>query len=151
MNSTYCCAIYISKATLPMTDVVIKNILKKSRANNLERKISGYLYYDDGHFLQYIETDIAQTLDKLIVVLEKDQRHQIINCFKSCFTGNKRFLEWSMGQIDKNQLINLNLEQQIMNYMKWLKSQNHNVDMNSSKIWNMVDLLASHKKVLQLI
>ncbi len=147
----YYCAIYISKATLPITDLIIKNILEKSRVNNLERKISGYLYYDEGYFLQYIESDTANTINKLIAVLEKDQRHQIINCFKTSHTGNKRFLEWSMGQIDKNQLINLNLEQQIINYMKWLKSLNHNIDMNSSKIWNMVDLLSSHKKVLQLI
>ena len=150
MNKYYC-AIYISKATLPITDLIIKNILEKSRVNNLERKISGYLYYDEGYFLQYIESDTANTINKLIAVLEKDQRHQIVNCFKTSLIGNKRFLEWSMGQIDKNQLINLNLEQQIINYMKWLKSLNHNIDMNSSKIWNMVDLLSSHKKVLQLI
>ena len=149
--NTYYFAIYISKATIPVTDIVINNILTKSRANNQKKGITGYLYYEDGYFMQYIESDKANTLDKLIAVLEKDQRHQIINCFKTSLTGNKRFLEWSMGQIDKNQLINLNLEQQIINYMKWLKKLNRTIDLNSSKIWNMTDLLSSHKAMLKFI
>ncbi len=149
--SKFDCAIYISKATMPITDILIKNILKKSRMHNLKRGISGYLYYEDGYFLQYIESDKPHTINELISVLEKDQRHQIINCFKTSKTGNKLFLDWSMGEIDKNQLINLNLEQQIMNYMKWLKSLDQSIDVNSSKIWSMVDLLSSHKEILQFI
>ncbi|WP_010180236.1 BLUF domain-containing protein [Aquimarina agarilytica] len=149
--NTYYSAIYISKAIIPVTDIVINDILTKSRSNNQQKGITGYLYYEDGYFMQYIEADKADTLDKLIAVLEKDRRHQIVNCFNTSHTGNKRFFDWSMGQIDKNQLINLNLEQQIINYMKWLKGLHQSIDVNSSKICSMVDLLSSHKEILQLL
>lgn len=143
--------IYISKVTSSFTHLQLDELVKKSENNNRKKGISGYLFFSDGYFLQYIESFNSHEMASLIKVLNSDKRHDIINLFSASETIEKRFTDWSMGWINKQQLIDLNLENKIIDYMQWLSKDTDVSQFNSSRIWGLVDTLASHKKQLEFL
>ena len=88
--------IYSSKASAPMSEVSLLNLLHLARDLNLLDNITGLLLYNEGHFLQLIEGPEA-AISNLEERLEKDKRHKDILIHQDLQTDTRLFPDWSMG------------------------------------------------------
>lgn len=86
---------YWSRATSPMSEEELLEILQKSRRNNGRRGVTGLLLYRDQCFLQVLEGSEA-VIESLIKTIEADPRH---HSFRTLCreTGPRQFGEWQMG------------------------------------------------------
>ena len=87
---------YSSKATAPLSDVEINQILDKARTQNSANSITGALLYMDDVFFQVLEGDketVHATMDKI----KSDPRHQDITIFYEGNTDKPIFQQWKMA------------------------------------------------------
>ena len=87
---------YISRATRPLSDAELMEILKASRLNNPARQITGMLLYADMTFFQILEgpkKSVEQLYDKLLA----DQRHYRVLRRCAYDIDGRDFPGWSMG------------------------------------------------------
>jgi hypothetical protein len=88
--------IYLSRATGPITEDDLDQILEASRRNNGAVGISGLLLYHDGTFLQCLEgekPDVLATLSRIHV----DKRHRGIRVILDQEEEHRLFPDWEMG------------------------------------------------------
>lgn len=86
---------YWSRATNPMGDEELLELLRKSRRNNALRGVTGLLLYRNQCFLQVLEGP-ESVVESLIKTIEADPRHHSIRtlCRE---VGPRQFGAWQMG------------------------------------------------------
>ena len=86
---------YWSRATHPMGEEELLELLRKSRRNNGRRNITGLLLYRDQCFLQVLEGP-EPVVSTLIQTIESDPRH---HSFRTLCreVGPRQFGDWQMG------------------------------------------------------
>ncbi len=87
---------YVSEQSHSLNQFQIEELLKKSRAKNSIKGITGILIYFEGIFTQYIEGP-EKEIDTLYKKITADKRHKNL---RRLFTGNSldRFYpDWSMA------------------------------------------------------
>ena len=139
-------AIYVSKGDFDSD--ALEELLSIAQEKNKRKNISGYLYYENGFFLQYIESFDQKELQILLDTLKLDKRHKIIQSFTNKGIMQRRFTDWDMRWISREQLLKLNLENEMIEYIKWLSNDAELVKFNSPRVWSLVDTLSVHKKQL---
>lgn len=102
--------LYVSKATSPLKQEDVDNILDISSANNKKINVTGILLYRMGIFIQLLEGDEPE-VRTLYAKIELDSRHRNSEILLE-FTDNDRlFPQWYMGVIteplDSNKLFNI--------------------------------------------
>jgi hypothetical protein len=88
--------IYLSRASRPMSDDELANLLRQAREANAQKNITGALVYGDGQFMQIIEGDEA-TLAMLYAKLLQDERHGQVFKFADKPIAQRSFADWSMA------------------------------------------------------
>jgi hypothetical protein len=90
--------IYVSQASLLVTEEELKKILESSQLSNAAKDITGVLVYGGNTFLQYLEGPDDSVIELYLRIL-KDPRH--INCSLVYIssTEHRVFEDWSMGLI----------------------------------------------------
>lgn len=86
---------YWSRATRPMGESELLELLRKSRRNNARRDVTGLLLYRDQCFLQVLEGP-EPVVESLIKIIEADPRH---HSFRTLCreVGPRQFGDWQMG------------------------------------------------------
>ena len=86
---------YWSRATNPMGDDELLDLLRISRRNNARRGITGLLLYRDQYFLQVLEGP-EREIESSIKTIEADPRHHSFRtlCREA---GERKFGTWQMG------------------------------------------------------
>jgi hypothetical protein len=97
--------IYASRATHPISDGELEEILAASRRNNTKAGLSGLLVYCAESFLQILEGD----LDALNATYERigaDNRHTDLRRLAFAPIESRKFGEWTMGfeHLDEDRL-----------------------------------------------
>ncbi len=87
---------YSSKATAPLSEAEIDEILEDARTRNSRESITGVLVYMDDIFFQLLEgeKDVVHATMKRI---EHDTRHDSIKVFYEGDTDQPIFHDWSMA------------------------------------------------------
>lgn len=88
--------VYVSSRKTNCTQIVLEDILAKSRKNNQLKDITGVLLYSDNRFLQYLEGD-KEEIFSLYKKIAKDSRHQQVNLLYNVPIGGRIFPSWQMG------------------------------------------------------
>ncbi len=88
--------IYMSTAVKPFTDAELKELLVKSRSDNLRDNITGMLLYSRGSFVQVIEGP-KENIDTLYTKILADKRHRGILELANKAFELRNFPNWSMG------------------------------------------------------
>jgi len=88
--------IYMSTSVRLFNDADLKELLRKSQANNLVNNLSGMLLYSEGSFVQVLEGD-AKELDETYNKIKKDPRHKNIIQLAEGELQERLFPNWSMG------------------------------------------------------
>lgn len=93
--------LYASRSVAPIDDGLLKDILEASRANNLERGITGVLCAnpDQNVFLQALEGSRA-AVNALYVTIACDARHSDVTLIDYAEVDERRFPSWLMGSVD---------------------------------------------------
>jgi len=90
--------IYVSKFSPGIGTDDINDILRASRANNPEMKITGMLCYAPGVFLQCLEGP-REAVNKLYRAIAADDRHQNATVLEYADVDDRTFGKWSMAYI----------------------------------------------------
>ena len=98
--------IYTSRVTNNMDEQGLNDILEQARSFNRRNRITGYLLFNDGVFLQYIEGP-QSVIKKLFTSIARDPRHQDVTLLVEGFLDERLFIDWSMGfqALDKQNLL----------------------------------------------
>ena len=93
--------LYASRATEPIGEPMLRAILERSRANNLERGITGVLcaHPEGGVFLQALEGS-RTAVNALYAAILRDPRHREITILDYAEIDERRFPSWLMGSVD---------------------------------------------------
>lgn len=88
--------LYTSHATTPFLESDLIDLLKRSRAFNLENHITGMLLYLEGKFMQVLEGD-KQIVISLYDKIKKDSAHTRVTTVIEGDSPTRVFKDWSMG------------------------------------------------------
>jgi len=88
--------IYLSTASIPLTDQQLSDILTKSRINNSKQDITGLLLYHDGSIIQVLEGD-KEIVQNLYAIISNDTRHAGAISMLEGESEQRNFPDWSMG------------------------------------------------------
>lgn len=88
--------LYASRATHPLSDAELQDLLTLARVNNARLGVTGLLLYCDQSFLQVLEGEEA-TLTRLYEAIARDPRHTELRLLARGPLVERRHAEWCMG------------------------------------------------------
>lgn len=88
--------VYSSRATAPLDDGALRELLEQSRTSNAERDVTGMLLYRNGRFIQILEGP-EQAVRDTMAKIERDPRHDHLRVLIDEFIDERNFAEWTMG------------------------------------------------------
>ena len=109
------CVLYISEATRDFSEEELEALSVRSYYNNLTQGMTGFLYYENGHFLQYLEGE-GHGLAPLMERISKDHRHRVIYKIEE-IVEERRFGNWTMKSGFENIMDDSVMEQTIIQTM----------------------------------
>jgi len=133
------CLVYLSQATIHLSDDQLDSLEVQSASANELLRITGYLFYANDKFVQYIEGPAA-TLDELYKRICNDSRHTILNTIRGTIGSERRFPRWSMRQINRRSMFGL--EELLAQHMNWVTSSPASPNISDELAWSMVDRIA---------
>ncbi len=88
--------IYASRATGPMEEADLDELLRRARAKNQTLGVTGVLLYHEGSFLQVLEGP-RRIVARLLAQIDEDPRHDRIRLLRHQEIAVRRFETWAMG------------------------------------------------------
>lgn len=90
---------YASRSVDPITRQLLASILDVSRKLNQERGITGFLCISGDIFIQVLEGG-RDAISELFVKIASDPRHRHVRLLDYEEIPQRKFGNWSMGQVD---------------------------------------------------
>jgi hypothetical protein len=91
--------LYASRPAKPLTGPLLDGILEQSRKNNPGLGITGLLCVSDNLFIQVIEGGRDEVCE-LFNAIVRDDRHQQVRLLSYEEIAERRFGNWTMGQVN---------------------------------------------------
>jgi uncharacterized protein YaaQ len=88
--------IYLSWATVPLTDKQLEHLLVVARQRNTKLAVTGVLFYGNERFMKVLEGE-EETVRALYAQIRQDARHNNILTFADKPVAQRAFMEWSMA------------------------------------------------------
>jgi diguanylate cyclase (GGDEF)-like protein/PAS domain S-box-containing protein len=100
--------VYASRSDASVDGDEIRNIQKQSQALNRMNRITGYLVYHQGVFIQYVEGP-KDKVKRLYRNISRDTRHHDVTLLAEGTSVKRLFLGWAMGshRLDGNDIAKL--------------------------------------------
>lgn len=95
--------LYRSKARRNLGQAAVLDIVTTSARANAREGLTGFLHFDRGYFLQYLEGPKGP-LARKVARIHKDRRHSEMVILADGTIDERFFESWDMGQIDANLL-----------------------------------------------
>ncbi|MGJ8726513.1 MAG: BLUF domain-containing protein [Roseibacillus sp.] len=92
---------YSSQALTDFDDETLLELADNSAAKNEKSGISGYLYYRNGLFLQYLEGE-QQNVENLMARIAIDPRHNVLSTVPLAIGSKRIFPHWYMRFLGSN-------------------------------------------------
>ncbi len=141
--------LYISKAQIEFNTSDLVSLGEKASGKNQQIGITGYLYFERGDFLQYIEGSPEQVV-ALMKTIELDIRHRVINQ-EHAKVDERKFPDWHMQYLSPAKLREINMEHVMMKHLENFKGFKGSDIINPEEIiLRMVDQLSSVKSKLRM-
>lgn len=141
--------IYISEALLEIDASQLYELTEFARKNNHDLGVTGFLYVEDGYFLQYIEGD-PRTVNSLLTKISQDDRHEVIHKHRMQVI-ERRFPIWNMQYVDPIQAQHIRIEKLMIDTLELMKDPEVlNRPHKESLIIRMLDRLAANREKLSV-
>ncbi|KZZ59467.1 hypothetical protein A3762_24075 [Oleiphilus sp. HI0125] len=135
--------LYVSQALTDFTVEELEVLQQISYSNNLVLEISGYLYFENHRFFQYLEGEdsvVHQAFERI----KKDPRHKIIGVLEQQDIV-RRFPDWSMKWLQSSIFANLNLEKLLIDHLSIMSNFKNDGPDFSGSAFQIVDTLSKHQ------
>ena len=141
--------IYLSKLLLDLDESHLYELSESASHNNQLLGVTGFLYFEEGYFLQYIEGK-KEVVINLMNIIESDPRHQVV--YKhDILIQEKKFPSWNMKFVDPYQAKAINIENLLMEILKMMKEPEvFNSAYKEKMILQMIDRLSLYREKLSL-
>ncbi|MEM7486779.1 MAG: BLUF domain-containing protein [Bacteroidota bacterium] len=137
------CVLYISKALKSFTNEELELLSTTSTGNNQKRDITGYLYYENQRFLQYMEGE-EHIINQMVDKIAHDERHELLALIEKQDLVHRRFPEWGMKNIADLMFSNSAIETTIIQTMSIFGENHLNISERTQKeLFNLMDDLSS--------
>ncbi|MFK7921678.1 MAG: BLUF domain-containing protein [Bacteroidia bacterium] len=135
-------SVYVSKATEHWDIKALNELCTKASIYNTAHGITGYLYYEETYFFQYIEGAESQ-IDTLYTKIQKDERHEILNTHSQSSMKRRRFPTWQMPRIKESQLIAIGLDKVLLDFLIMFDGKIYpHTEKRENILWSMIDRLS---------
>jgi hypothetical protein len=91
--------LYTSRSAGPVSQETVESILQQSREHNPELGITGILCYGGDVFKQVLEGG-RDAVNHLYGTIVRDARHRDVVLLHYCEVPERRFANWTMGQVN---------------------------------------------------
>jgi Sensors of blue-light using FAD len=91
--------LYASRPTTPLSAAVLDVIMAQSKKNNPAQGITGMLCFSEDLFIQVLEggrDEVCETYNNIV----RDDRHRDVRILKFDEITERRFGDWTMGQVN---------------------------------------------------
>ncbi|MBS9462662.1 BLUF domain-containing protein [Flagellimonas sp. 389] len=137
------CVLYISKALKSFTNEELELLSITSTGNNQKKDITGYLYYENKRFLQYMEGE-EHIINQMVDKIAHDERHELLALIEKQDLVHRRFPEWGMKNIADLMFSNSAIETTIIQTMSIFGENHLNISERTQKeLFNLMDDLSS--------
>lgn len=136
------CVLYISKALKSFHTDDLTQLSETSTINNQKKGITGYLYFENNCFLQYMEGD-ETIINEMVDKISHDKRHELLSLIEKQDLNERRFPDWGMKNIAELMFSNSTIETTIIQTMS-IFGENHLNISNSTQneLFKLMDDLA---------
>ena len=133
--------LYISKANQSFTTREVQELAEHAASMNRAFQITGYLYFEKGHFMQYVEGE-REHLAQLMKNIRADSRHELLFIDHVSVTS-RRFVGWHMQYISPYSYDFLRMEKILLDMARSFRPEQEDLKaFKREKIWDLVDRIA---------
>ena len=133
--------VYLSQSLSTFSEEQLTKMTELFSANNESQEITGYLFYYQNSFFQYLEGE-EQKVSNLMSKIKADERHKRIRSYEDLDLKNRRFPSWSMKYIGSDTFPQIGLEKVIKEHFDRIDSNNYFEKRWVERIWGSVTRLA---------
>ena len=138
--------VYLSSALAPFDEKALRELAEHAQQRNRELDITGYLYFEQRQFIQYIEGP-DEAVTGLMQRISEDHRHEVKITLYDRAVEERRFPDWSMRYITNASMISL--EQILRDHLSLVMALKPANSMEPATVWRMVDALSRNRSQLQ--
>jgi len=133
--------VYVSQASKRFTSDTLVELANQSASCNEQLGITGYLYFANNQFIQYIE-GAPQTVNDLMSRITQDARHEVLYTVHEDNLPARRFPSWSMRWLEENDLAPFHMENVLSEHLLCMKNTPVKPKTWRPAAWNMVNSIA---------
>ena len=138
--------VYLSSALAPFDEKALRELADHAQQRNRELDVTGYLYFEQRQFIQYIEGP-DEAVTGLMQRISEDNRHEVKITLYDRSVEERRFPDWSMRYITNASMISL--EQILRDHLSLVMALKPANSMEPSTVWRMVDAVSRNRSQLQ--
>ncbi len=136
--------LYASIAKTKFDREKLSSLCEQSAASNLKLNVTGYLYYRDGRFFQYLEGE-KNAVTNLMDRIREDPRHKVTQIIYDDCIVRRRFPTWSMRYIHLDGVL---FEDVVLSHLELLE-YSHIITDTQCKVWLAVDKLMELRVLIE--
>jgi hypothetical protein len=133
--------VYTSRAKVPFTQEELEELCNRAARENAAHDVTGYLYFGNGRFTQYIEGP-QDEVDALVERIARDPRHAISRTFTTDDVPARRFPVWHMHVLSHSDLVELRLEHLLTGFLDTIAQMDDPGPRTMATAWKLVDSIA---------
>lgn len=138
--------IYLSQAKFTFREDQLKQLEAQATKNNEQLNVTGYLNYQKGHFLQYLEGNREVTLN-LMQSIEQDGRHTMLRKVNLPEFEERRFPDWHMRYLKNHELTEIGIEQTLEEVLLHMNTSLYGEERVHRVVSRLIDSIANlHQK-----
>jgi hypothetical protein len=134
--------VYLSSALAPFDEKALRELAEHAQRRNRELDVTGYLYFEQRQFIQYIEGP-SEPVTALMQRIAADRRHDVRITLEDRDLGVRRFPDWSMRHVTNASMVSL--EQILRDHLSLVMSLKPASALEPSTVWRMVDTLSQNR------
>lgn len=134
--------IYLSQAKFSFHKDQLNQLEAQAIQNNERLKVTGYLNYQKGNFLQYLEGNREVVLS-LMQAIEQDGRHTILRKVNLPKFEERRFPDWHMRYLKNHELTEVGLEQTLEEVLLHMNTSLYGEDRVHRVTTRLIDSIAA--------
>jgi hypothetical protein len=133
--------VYASEASVDFDGDALRELEREAAARNDETSVTGYLCFEDGHFVQYIEGE-RDAVTALMRRITADPRHRVLHTLHDDALDERRFPVWTMKGLYRRNFYGL--EALLYDHLLFARQWGTGRD-DESDVWRIVDRVCEMK------
>ncbi len=142
--------VYLSRANMEFDEARLKELENHAAQRNAGLGVTGYLFFFDGKFVQYIE-GLPSVVADLMTRIRRDDRHAVIYELNDSI-DRRRFPAWDMRLIRRKSFMSFeHLLTDHLSFANSLPDQNTALDHEFAKsvTWRMIESMSALHTALE--